>query len=93
MLGLEYLNKSESVAMNLGTGKGNSVHEVVAAVERVTGHKVPTQITPRRPGDPPELVAQPALAEKLLKWKARRGLDEIIETAWKWAERAASAKA
>ena len=93
VLGLEYLNKSESVAMNLGTGKGNSVHEVVAAVERVTGHKVPTQITPRRPGDPPELVAQPALAEKLLKWKARRGLDEIIETAWKWAERAASAKA
>ena len=87
VLGVEYLSKGESVAMNLGTGKGNSVHEVVSAVERVTGHKVPTQITPRRPGDPPELVAQPALAEKLLKWKARRSLDEIIQTAWKWAQR------
>ena len=86
-LGIEYLTKGESVAMNLGTGKGNSVQEVVSAVERVTGHKVPTQITPRRPGDPPELVAQPALAERLLKWKARRSLDEIIETAWKWAQR------
>lgn len=85
VLGVEYLAKGDSVALNLGTGKGNSVQEVVSAVERVTGHKVPTQITPRRPGDPPELVAQPALAEKLLKWKARRSLDEVIETAWKWA--------
>jgi UDP-glucose 4-epimerase len=61
--------------------KGYSVHDVVSAAERVTGDKVPTQITPRRPGDPPELVADPKLAEKLLKWKARRGLDEI-GTAW-----------
>jgi UDP-glucose 4-epimerase len=93
VLGLEYLNKGDSVAMNLGTGRGYSVHEVVSAVERVTGHKVPTQITPRRSGDPPELVADPKLAERLLKWKARRGLDEIIETAWKWAQSTASAKA
>lgn len=92
VLGVEYLSKGESVAMNLGTGKGNSVHEVVSAVEHVTGHKVPTQITARRPGDPPELVAQPALAERLLKWKARRGLDEIIETAWKWAGRSANVR-
>lgn len=92
VLGVEYLTKGESVAMNLGTGKGNSVHEVVSAVERVTGHKVPTQITARRPGDPPELVAQPALAEKLLKWKARHSLDEIIETAWKWAQATAPTK-
>lgn len=90
VLGVEYLAKGDSVALNLGTGKGNSVQEVVSAVERVTGHKVPTQITPRRPGDPPELVAQPALAEKLLKWKARRSLDEIIETAWKWSQRAST---
>ena len=87
MLGLEYLAKGDSVAMNLGTGKGYSVHEVVSAVEHITGHKVPTQITPRRPGDPSELVADPRLAEKLLKWKARRSLDEIISTAWKWAQR------
>jgi len=92
IMGVEYLAKGESVAMNLGTGTGYSIHEVVSTVERVTGHKVPTQITPRRPGDPPELVAQPALAEQLLKWKARRSLDEIIETAWKWAQGTATAK-
>jgi UDP-glucose 4-epimerase len=87
VLGLEYLAKGDSLAMNLGTGKGNSVKEVVGAVERITGCKVPTQIGPRRPGDPPELVADPSLAEKKLKWKARYSLDEIISTAWKWAQR------
>ena len=87
VMGLEYLNKGESTAMNLGTGKGNSVHEVVAAVEQITRRKVPTQITPRRAGDPPELVADPVFAEKRLNWKARRSLEEIISTAWKWAER------
>jgi UDP-glucose 4-epimerase len=87
VMGVEYLGKGESAAMNLGTGKGYSVHEVVSTVERVTGHKVPTQITPRRAGDPAELVADPVFAEKRLKWKARRSLDEIISTAWKWALR------
>jgi UDP-glucose 4-epimerase len=87
VLGLEYLAKSDSIAMNLGTGKGNSVREVVAAVEHVTGHTVPTQIGPRRAGDPAELVADPSLAERTLKWKAQRSLDNIIETAWKWAKR------
>jgi UDP-glucose-4-epimerase GalE len=87
VMGLEYLNKGESTAMNLGTGKGHSVHEVIAAVEQVTRRKVPTQITPRRPGDPPELVADPKMAESHLHWKARRSLEEIISTAWKWAER------
>jgi UDP-glucose 4-epimerase len=87
VLGLEYLAKSDSIAMNLGTGKGNSVKEVVEAVEHVTGHTVPTQIGPRRAGDPAELVADPSLAERTLKWKAQRSLDNIIETAWKWAKR------
>jgi UDP-glucose 4-epimerase len=87
VLGLEYLKKPDSAAMNLGTGKGYSVHEVVATVERVTGHKVPTHIGARRPGDPPELVADPALVEKLLNWKAKRSLEEIVSTAWKWAQK------
>lgn len=87
VLGLEYLSKGESAAMNLGTGKGDSVQEVVAAVERVTGHKVPTQIGPRRPGDPAELVADPSRAERLLHWKAKRSLDQIISTAWAWAQK------
>lgn len=98
VLGLEYLTNqakpqsaqaqgTSSSAMNLGTGVGYSVKEVVAVVERITGHKVPTHITGRRAGDPPELVADPSLAEKLLKWKARRSLEEIISTAWKWAQK------
>jgi UDP-glucose 4-epimerase len=85
VLGLDYISKGESGAMNLGTGKGFSVHEVVATVEKVTGHKVPTHIGARRAGDPAELVADPSRAEKLLKWKAKRSLDEIIASAWKWA--------
>ncbi len=89
VLGLEYLAKGESTAMNLGTGDGYSVMEVVAAVERITNHKVPTHITGRRPGDPPELVADPSLAEKVLKWKAKRSLDGIISTAWNWAQKKA----
>jgi UDP-glucose 4-epimerase len=90
--GLEYLAKGDSTAMNLGTGKGYSVREVISTVERVTGHKVPTQITPRRAGDPAELVADPVLAEQQLKWKARRSIDEIVETAWKWAQVSARTK-
>jgi UDP-glucose-4-epimerase GalE len=90
VLGLEYLAKGESAAMNLGTGKGYSVHEVVAAVEKVTGHKVPTHIGPRRAGDPAELVADPSRAERLLKWKAKRSLEEIVTSAWKWASREAA---
>ena len=87
VLGLEYLAKSKSIAMNLGTGDGYSVKQVVEAVERITGHTVPTQIGPRRAGDPAELVADPSLAERTLHWKARRSLDEIISTAWRWAQK------
>ncbi len=86
-LGLEYLVKGESGAMNLGTGKGYSVHEVVAAVEKTTGRKVPTHIGPRRAGDPAELVADPSRAEELLNWKAKRSLEDIVASAWKWASR------
>ena len=87
VLGLEYLSKGESTAMNLGTGQGYSVHHVVSAAERVTGRKVPTHIGQRRPGDPADLVADPALAQRLLNWKAKRSLEEIIESAWKWAQK------
>ena len=92
VLGLEYLAKSASCALNLGTGTGHSVHEVVAAVEKITGHKVPTHIGPRRSGDPAELVADSRLAEKVLGWKAKRSLDQIIATAWNWQQRSFSDK-
>src|SRR5260370_22195010 len=90
VLGLEYLSKASAAAMNLGTGKGYSVHEVVSTVERITGQKVPTHIAARRAGDPPELVADASLVEKLLSWKAKRSLKEIIASAWKWANGKAS---
>jgi UDP-glucose-4-epimerase GalE len=87
VLGLEYLSRADSIAMNLGTGNGHSVHDVVSAVEKVTGRKVPTHMGPRRAGDPAELVADPSRAEKLLNWKAKRSLEQIIASAWAWARR------
>jgi len=85
---LEYLAAGKtSFAVNLGTGTGASVQEVITEVEKVTGKKVPHKIVPRRPGDPPALVANPAKAEALLQWKATRGLDNIVTTAWNWMER------
>ncbi len=75
-----------SFAVNLGTGTGASVQEVISAVQRVTGNKVPHKFVPRRPGDPPALVANPSKAQSLLNWKATRGLDQIVSTAWQWAE-------
>ncbi len=91
VLGLEYLERCESVELNLGTGHGHSVKEVIAAIERVTGRAVPTQLGARRPGDPAELVADPRLAEDLLHWTARRSLDEIVSTAWQWQQKSAGA--
>jgi UDP-arabinose 4-epimerase len=76
----------ESVAVNVGTGTGASVREVLAAVEEATGKRVPHKMVPRRPGDPPALVANPAKAQALLQWKAARGLREIVATAWNWME-------
>ena len=85
---LEYLATGKSsIAVNLGTGTGASVQEVITAVEKVSGKRVPKKIVPRRPGDPPTLVANPAKAQELLQWKATRGLDNIVKTAWNWMER------
>lgn len=89
---LEYLAAgNESVEVNLGTGTGASVQEVISEVEKVTGNPVPRKIVPRRPGDPPALVADPAKAQKVLRWKAERGLDNIVTTAWNWMERSRAA--
>ncbi|WP_108658696.1 UDP-glucose 4-epimerase GalE [Acuticoccus kandeliae] len=78
------LEEDESIALNVGTGIGNSVDEVVRAVERVTGMRVPTEDGPRRQGDPAELVADPSRAQSLLDWKATRNLETIISDAWAW---------
>jgi UDP-glucose 4-epimerase len=88
---LEYLATGTSQAVNLGTGSGYSVREILSTIKRVTGREVPSRMAPPRPGDPAELVADPALAAKLLNWKAKRSLDEIVDTAWKWDEHVRSA--
>lgn len=72
-------------ALNLGTGVGQSVLEVIDAVERVTGHSVPVERCERRPGDPPELIAGCEQAQAYLGWSPQLSdLESIIETAWRW---------
>ena len=81
----------ESMALNLGTGRGISNREVLDGIARVTGRKVPHTVGQRRPGDPAELVADPSLAEATLGWKAKRSdIDTIVETAWRWHQRGAN---
>jgi UDP-arabinose 4-epimerase len=71
----------ESQPMNLGTGAGLSVLEIVAAAERVLGHPIAAEMGPRRPGDPPCLVADPSRAKRLLRWTPRRSdVDSLIRT-------------
>ena len=74
----------ESFAVNLGTGEGHSVLDIIQSVEKTTGKSVNRTFAPRRCGDPPALVADPTRAQKLLQWKATRSLDDIVATAWKW---------
>ena len=72
-------------ALNLGTGRGISVRDIIEATERVTGRPVPHRISPRRPGDPAELVAAPGKANAVLNWHAAHSeIDHIIATAWAW---------
>lgn len=71
-------------AVNLGTGQGYSVLQMVAAFEQASGRKVPYQIVARRPGDIAECYADPAHAAKMLGWRARRGLGEMCLDAWRW---------
>ena len=83
---VEYLRAGgSSETLNLGTGRGYSVREVVAAVESVSGRAVPQRTMPRRAGDPPALVAQASRAKSVLGWEpAFRDLTEIVRTAWNW---------
>jgi UDP-arabinose 4-epimerase len=84
---LEYLaGGKDFLAANLGSGRGNTVKEVIATVEKVTGKKVPTKMAARRAGDPPALVADPSLAQKLLGWKVQHSLEDCVRSAWKWMQ-------
>lgn len=85
MAAVDKLRPGQGIEVNLGTGRGTSVREIIDACREVTGHAIPTVIGERRPGDPPELVADARLAQKLLGWKARyTDFRDIVSTAWKW---------
>jgi UDP-glucose 4-epimerase len=87
VLAVEHLLRDgASEAFNVGTGLGHSVLEVLAAVERVTGKKVPHTIGPRREGDPPSLVADSQKLQRTLNWRPERAdLDRIVADAWQFA--------
>ena len=78
------LETQKSFTVNLGTGHGNSVLEVVAAFEKASGRRVDYQIAPRRPGDVAQCYADPALAHQLLGWSASRNLADMCLDAWRW---------
>jgi UDP-arabinose 4-epimerase len=80
-----------SLKLNLGTGCGHSVRQVVTMVEKVGQRPVPARESPRRPGDPPSLVAAPSQANAVLGWRPKYSdLRKIVETAWRWHERKAT---
>jgi UDP-glucose-4-epimerase GalE len=74
----------ESTAVNLGTGVGSSVFEVLASAEKAIGRPVPYDVAPRRPGDPVALYSDGDRAHRLLGWNPHYGLDEIVSSAWAW---------
>ena len=71
-------------SLNVGTGRGTSVHELLQEVRDVTGHPVPAVIRPRRAGDVPRLVADPKLAEEVLGWRSEYDLRDMISHAWEF---------
>jgi UDP-glucose-4-epimerase GalE len=87
VLALHHLEAGKnSIAMNLGTGTGHSVREVISAVEQITNKPVAHHVGRRRDGDPPMLVADPSYAQRVLGWKTSRSLLDIVSTAWKWMQ-------
>ncbi|MCU1500897.1 MAG: galE [Ilumatobacteraceae bacterium] len=82
---LDYLAEGKpSTALNVGTGTGSSVMEVIACTARISGLPVPYEITPRRAGDPVSVYADPTLVRETLGWEATMGLEEIISSAYAW---------
>jgi UDP-arabinose 4-epimerase len=81
-----------AVALNLGTGKGTSLRELLAEVRRVTGHLVPHNVVKARPGDPPTLYANALLAEEVLGWRAKHDLGQMIDTAYAWERNSPAAR-
>jgi UDP-glucose 4-epimerase len=82
---LELIEPGKGIELNLGTGRGYSVREVIEACRKITKHPIPEVLGERRPGDPPELIADASRARKLLDWKPKYAeIEQIVETAWRW---------
>lgn len=82
---LNYLNEKRGlITVNLGTGRGYSVLEMVKAFEHASGRPIPYRFTSRRPGDTAQCWADPTSAEELLGWNTRRALDAMCADAWRW---------
>ena len=88
LLALRRLETHDRLILNLGNGQGFSVREVIESARRVTGHAIPVENHPRRPGDPAVLVASSDKAIRELGWKPRYSqLDDILRTAWLWHQK------
>jgi UDP-glucose-4-epimerase GalE len=88
VLALEHLARGgESMCVNLGTGRGTSVRQILDVFQVVTGVRIPHRYGPRREGDPPCLYANPARANEILGWVARRNLEDILTSAWGWQQK------
>ncbi len=75
---------TEVLTVNLGTGNGYSVLDMVKAFEKASGKEIPYQIAPRRPGDIATCYADPAYAKEALGWEAQKGIDQMCEDSWRW---------
>ncbi|HWY42610.1 MAG TPA: UDP-glucose 4-epimerase GalE [Candidatus Sulfotelmatobacter sp.] len=85
LLVMDALKEREGLAYNLGNGNGFSVRQVIEAARKITGHPIPVIESPRRPGDPPTLVASSERIGKELGWKPKYAtLESIMQTAWDW---------
>jgi UDP-glucose 4-epimerase len=85
ILAMQKLTAGQALYLNLGTGRGFSVKEIIATAEKVTGKKVPVEYGPRRAGDAVALYADPSLAKQTLGWEAKhKDPESIIASAWKW---------
>ncbi|WP_022819203.1 UDP-glucose 4-epimerase GalE [Fusobacterium russii] len=78
-------NGGDNQVFNLGNGEGFSVKQVIEVARKITGHKIPAEVSPRRAGDPAKLIASSKKATEILKWKPKYNkLEQIIESAWNW---------
>ncbi len=84
-LAFRALDNDSRLIYNLGNGEGFSVKQVIDSARRITGHPIPAEVKPRRPGDPARLVASSEKAKSALGWKPKHAqLDDIMQSAWQW---------